>query len=72
MEVHELVDVDLRERARRRLPLPPRGDREPRDDSNLTQAWVLRADRTNDAEITEYFASTFGFRVVFAVDNFAN
>ncbi len=32
----------------------------------------LRADRTNDAEITEYFASTFGFRVVFAVDNFAN
>ena len=33
---------------------------------------MLRADRTNDAEITEYFASTFGFRVVFAVDNFAN
>ena len=42
------------------------------DDSNISQAWVLRADRTNDAEITEYFASTFGFRVVFAVDNFAN
>ena len=41
-------------------------------DSNISQAWVLRADRTNDAEITEYFASTFGFRVVFAVDNFAN
>ena len=30
------------------------------------------ADRTNDAEITEYFASIYGFRVVFAVDNFAN
>ena len=26
----------------------------------------------NDAEITEYFASIYGFRVVFAVDNFAN
>ena len=42
------------------------------DDANLSQAWVLPADRTDDDEITEYFASTFGFRVVFAVDNVAN
>ena len=42
------------------------------DDDATQQAWVLPADRTNDAEITEYFASIYGFRVVFAVDNFAN